>query len=83
MRARRLADSQGPKDMLACEAPSVTAGATTGGSSIGGDSKVCNPTKGTDSQKARRRTHVDLYTSEMMAPEWMVCVPDDLPSQWL
>ena len=83
MRARLLADSQGPKDVLARETPSATAGATTGGSSAGGDSMVCSSTAGAGNQKARRRTHVDLYTSEMMAPEWMVCVPDDLPSQWL
>ena len=35
-----------------------------------------------DGRARRRRPAVDLYRSELMVPEWMVGVPDDLATQW-
>jgi snurportin-1 len=33
-------------------------------------------------RRQRRRPAVDLYVSELMVPEWMIGVPDDLATQW-
>jgi snurportin-1 len=32
--------------------------------------------------RRRRRVAVDLFATDLMAPEWMVSVPEDLPTQW-
>lgn len=57
-------------------------GAGTGAGAAGGIGSADAGAGAGRRRRARKRPAVDLYVSELMVPEWMVGVPDDLASQW-
>jgi hypothetical protein len=73
MRARSLAEGSGPPSD-STHAPQVGGGATAAATEAESTGH---------GRRRRRRPPVDLFNSELMAPEWMVSVPQDLATEWL